>query len=239
MKTRQKLLMLLMLLQSAAFAQRVVDAIPVILSPPEGYTFRSPSVERIKVGIINLGTDTIKNHDGFSMKFKFGGVNPSPKFETFGRWVSPGDTFIYEQDIKVNWVGNVDSSPMCAEVTIFNWNRGQSDSLVIETGKEKENNKVCQNTNHRDSTSKVGILGEELTNQIIFPNPVNGNFIHFKREVSSVKVLDFLGKEVINYREELGLGLNKIEIANLPNGVYFVMYQMGVKSYTSKIIVNR
>jgi uncharacterized repeat protein (TIGR03803 family) len=85
--------------------------------------------------------------------------------------------------------------------------------------------------------SLCGALGgiiEEKTNHeqiIVYPNPANNKIIIQANQITDVKLLDLLGKQITNTKA------NDVDVSNLINGIYFVQVQTNNSNYIQKIIV--
>lgn len=65
----------------------------------------------------------------------------------------------------------------------------------------------------------------------IYPNPATNKINVTANDISSLKVFDVIGKEVISTK------VNDVDVSNLPNGVYFIQVQTNQSTTTQKIIV--
>ena len=96
-----------------------------------------------------------------------------------------------------------------------------------------ENPDDCYNRNYASS-----IADQENENFMVYPNPISQSFsIGFtdqQESVKQVRIMDVLGKEVMNVENPSS---NTLSIANLPAGMYVVrvLCQSG-KGYSSKLV---
>lgn len=82
----------------------------------------------------------------------------------------------------------------------------------------------------------------DVSNFIIYPNPssniLNYNFFNESSSIVSVSLIDVNGKSVFSSKKyfQKGLQKDKINISNLPKGIYIVKLQSSTKEMKSKII---
>ncbi|MEY3842671.1 MAG: hypothetical protein RIR80_242, partial [Bacteroidota bacterium] len=82
-----------------------------------------------------------------------------------------------------------------------------------------------------------GINEMEKAKMQIYPNPNDGNFSIYlpaQKEIENLKVFDLLGNLIF----EDFTGKHKINLTNLPKGVYALKVKSGNEMYHKKIIIN-
>ena len=82
-----------------------------------------------------------------------------------------------------------------------------------------------------------GINEMEKAKVQIYPNPNDGNFSIYlpaQKEIENLKVFDLLGNLIF----EDFTGEHKINLTNLPKGVYALKVKSGNEMYHKKIIIN-
>lgn len=91
---------------------------------------------------------------------------------------------------------------------------------------EKLNAVMCSTT----STDEINKSKEII---LIFPNPANTeiNIVLPSNDSTKIEISNAMGQLIINDQNK-----SKIDISNLPNGLYFISVKQGQRSYTQKLI---
>lgn len=95
-------------------------------------------------------------------------------------------------------------------------------------------------TANYNSTLTTGINEAFVKENLqIFPNPTDGIFTINSDfdETITLQILDVLGKQVLK-TYNLNKGTNQINASELSKGVYLMKFQIGVNTYTERLIVN-
>ncbi|MCK9481512.1 MAG: T9SS type A sorting domain-containing protein [Bacteroidia bacterium] len=78
-----------------------------------------------------------------------------------------------------------------------------------------------------------GVAIVSKSNLLVYPNPVSSELFLDVEGIAQIQILDLQGKTIIN--KELN-HTNKIDVSNLPNGLYIIKVIMNNDVYTSKIL---
>jgi hypothetical protein len=77
----------------------------------------------------------------------------------------------------------------------------------------------------------------------IIPNPVVGNSAQVriattKSTEGTISVMDVAGKKMLEKKVKLNVGINNIElnVSNFAAGIYFIIYNDGLKKQTIKMV---
>lgn len=76
----------------------------------------------------------------------------------------------------------------------------------------------------------------------VFPNPSAGTFsiqVPQKDEMLTYAVVDITGKTVLSGKQSAANGIISVSAENLNNGVYYVRVQLGNKSQTEKLVIQK
>ncbi|MFT4521411.1 MAG: hypothetical protein ACI8ZN_000342 [Bacteroidia bacterium] len=223
-----------------AFAQgRACDATCAILSPIPTEVIQSPTVYDCQVALINLGPDTIKPGDEYSIGVEFGAMVYFPSFGKFTETILPGDSVFRTKTLNVNLVGNVVEAKFCAEVLFW---RGGYDSLKLETPQGRKNNKVCIEVEHRDQNYGLSSNKPPLDVYVlIYPNPASKLVqINSDLEIKSVELFNALGQKV-NVPTMFNQDAQRFDlvVASLPKGLYYVHVELASGIVRKPIVVSR
>jgi hypothetical protein len=152
---------------------------------------------------------------------------------TAGTVVPDGTYNIY---VEMGWGSNKTADHA---VTSFTFTKGTASQHLTPTGTTNYTNVVI------DWKSLATLIGttENFDNECSFPNPSTGKVnINFNRELqgSSIKVINSRGETVTSERNiQIPVGTKVIDLANKPNGLYFITIQSAELKYTYKVLINR
>jgi surface antigen len=75
---------------------------------------------------------------------------------------------------------------------------------------------------------------------VVYPNPSNGIFnLEFKNEVTSIMVIDILGKTVLEEKNEASTVSKSIDLSSFQNGVYIIRVSNGTESSEYKVFLEK
>ncbi|MFT4523657.1 MAG: hypothetical protein ACI8ZN_002612 [Bacteroidia bacterium] len=193
-----------------------------ILTPVEGYTFRSPGLDSSIIVIRNLGPDTIIQVDNFAVTFSFAGFVYITKSGTFGKTLIPGDSLIYTGALKMIGTNPVDSIELCVKKIIaYSHPNFNGRKLIIEKegGETFGNNSTCIIVNHA-MFSGVTPLETDTEGFVIYPNPA---FTEIKLsgtvQPKSYRILTVDGKTI---KSSTTSNLKHISVVDLLAGYYLL-----------------
>ena len=76
----------------------------------------------------------------------------------------------------------------------------------------------------------------EKKDNLLYPNPSNGNFTLELKEKSNINIYNILGQNVM--RLDKASGMQQIDLSNSPKGLYFIQIQSGNKLEVKKLVIN-
>lgn len=234
MRTLITVLSIFCLCTYAAAQGRAIDLASKIVDPQEGDSFVSPTKKIVSVYLYNLGPDTIIPKDEYSVKFIFSAFHIFPQFKKFNTTLYPGDSFLYQRELDINYSGDVEQMKFCTEA--FSFSNGR-DSIKRETGDARINNKHCITTKHIDS-SMTSSIGENATHVVtIWPNPASDYLtIESSDVIEYVKVFSSTGAHLISLSN--GPSQHVIfDTQSFLSGVYFFAIKTSKGSYMEKVII--
>ncbi|MFT5725451.1 MAG: hypothetical protein ACI9JN_002576 [Bacteroidia bacterium] len=227
-------LILISLVSIDIFGQgRDIDIGIKITDPQDGDYFVSPSKRLITVYLYNYGPDTIIPKDEFYVEFIFSAFHIFPKFLSFDKTVIPGDSFMYQRELDINYSGDVESMKFCAEA--FAYSKGR-DSIRSETGFHLNNNKNCVQTKHIDSSSFLDVI--DINDLVIssFPNPVEKQLsIHANQLIANISVFNLKG-QLLYVKKHVNTLDYTFNMSNFTTGIYFLSVETEAGMFTQKII---
>jgi hypothetical protein len=159
-------ILLFTLCAGSIFGQRKIDFTIRVLEPKAYDTLVSPRDYSGKYAVINLGPDTIRYNDGYTLKIAFGNMVFPPLTGNFGRAVPPGDSIIAKNNLPCRFDATNYRTEICAEIYRIFW-VNKKDSIIKETSEMKKNNETCIPMVHISylSTSQMATVGS------VYPNP--------------------------------------------------------------------
>ncbi|MCB9246701.1 MAG: hypothetical protein H6606_09760 [Flavobacteriales bacterium] len=217
---RTLIILATILIELPSYAQRIVDAEAIILSPPAGSVYYSQKEYTFRVGVINNGPDRLYPTDSYQIRLFYGGIITFPEWGKLADTIAVGDTFLYSRNLKLNFVGNGEAQ-VCAEVLLYS-SLGISDSLVLETEQSWKNNKFCHSGLLYDSllTAKTEII-PNTRNSLPHPNPTVG-YVFIPRQADYILLIDCIG-QVHSVRCGLNEYKSYFDISSFPSGIYFLL----------------
>lgn len=124
-------------------------------------------------------------------------------------------------------------------VTSFTFTKGAVSQHLTPTGTTNYSNVVID---WKPLATLIGTI-ENFDNECSFPNPSTGKVnIDFTRELqdASVKVINSKGESIYSERNiQIPVGTKVIDLANKPNGLYFITIQTAELKSTYKVLINR
>mgnify|MGYP001575956054 CR=1 FL=1 len=209
------------LLMQNVFGQgRMCDISANIFSHSNGHKFISRSKEVVKVSLINLGPDSLRTGDNYSVKFVFGGGNIFPKFKKVNRLVVPGDSIIFIDTLDINYVGDIDSFDFCTDVLVYN---GGRDSIKLEVADGLLNNRYCITAAHKRVTTSTSRT-MNYDSLFVYPNPVKDNLVQFVHleHYSRLELYNSSAQLVKKLRVLPGVEEISWDVKDLRPGLYFL-----------------
>ncbi|MEI6313217.1 MAG: T9SS type A sorting domain-containing protein, partial [Bacteroidota bacterium] len=106
----------------------------------------------------------------------------------------------------------------------------------VDNNGKKEESKIVSSIIHGNTSIIIGEL---------YPNPTSSNasvdITVFQNTSVRIKMIDAIGKQVINTTSELVTGTNKINLnmSHLSEGVYIVSIQVGEDTIQKRIIITK
>ncbi len=90
--------------------------------------------------------------------------------------------------------------------------------------------------NFENAYARAIIEANAVSTPKIYPNPT-ADVIHFTRHVDEIYLVNVCGS-ILLHKEKTTSGLNRVNISNIVEGIYFLNLKMNKKNYTFKIIKN-
>jgi hypothetical protein len=154
--------------------------------------------------------------------------------------ISPGPTVTAVSSNSIVCVGN--SATLTASgATTYSWSTGQTTSAIVITPTSSGTYTVLGTASGCQNTAGVFInvslctgISENFSSASfdIYPNPSSGKFvISSDKKITDVSVYNLLGELVVKANDN-----SSIDIADKPNGVYFVKLNINGRSTTKKIV---
>jgi hypothetical protein len=213
---------------------RSIDIASKIIDPTEGDSFVSPTKKTVSVYLYNLGPDTILPKDEYSVKFIFSAFHIFPQFHQFNTTIYPGDSFLYQQVLDINYSGDVESMKFCTEAFTFSNGR---DSIKRETGDARLNNKHCVTTKHIDSTKTSNVAHMNRSKFKIYPIPASAYLsVESSDIIESVWLFSTSGA-LIHSSQNINSLITGIDINDYKSGVYYLALKTINGTNREKIII--
>jgi hypothetical protein len=215
---------------------RKIDVEVKITHPSSTHTFISPSNDSLQILISNQGPDTLIPTDRFSIQLEFGGDIPAPDYVPINRILFPGDTFHFTKHFRVNYVGDVDSFPLC--IVAFSWSTQALNLIQSERNISFDDNKYCIYPNHKDSTH----LGDQnvTRNPInIYPNPADDYLILScppSIQIHSITWFSGRGQQLLELTPATK-SINLLNVSELARGTYLICIETNRMVFWERVIV--
>lgn len=196
------------------FCQRNIDFTTRVLEPKARDTFVSPGQYYGKYSIINLGPDTVRYNDGYTLMIVFGNVIFPPVYGNFGRAVPPGDSVIVKSSLPTRFDATNYRTEICSEIYKIFW-VNKKDSIVAESFEKRKNNRTCIPMVHISylNTAKIP------TDKMLYPNPTKDNLYGKMIQPGySITIYNSQGKRV----HSATMHNQELSLQKLPAGGYWV-----------------
>ncbi|MBN4051383.1 T9SS type A sorting domain-containing protein [bacterium AH-315-M05] len=149
-------------------------------------------------------------------------------------------------------------SDSSANAISYSWNYGDGNTDSVQnpthTYVTSGTYNICLTVNNDCGTDSVckalnvtttGIRDINLQNKVkIYPNPVSNrliiNYKNVEQQITEIKIYNMMGKiiyKIPQYLISVKSGLNTVNMANLPLGVYYVKLNTTKEAFTKKIIL--
>ncbi len=132
--------------------------------------------------------------------------------------------------VTYNWTGATTGSGSTATV-----NPNGAQTMVFNVSGTDANGCVSSGTTTIKVNACTGLNEQEQAIFSVYPNPSSGNIILSTEKAMNVTLTDVSGKIVAEF--QLQTGVNKINIAHLANGVYFINGTNGSEQIREKLIL--
>ena len=208
------ILLSLTFISGQVFCQRNIDFTTRVLEPKARDTFVSPGQYYGKYSIINLGPDSVRYNDGYTLAIIFGNVVFPPVSGNFGRSVAPGDSIIVKSSLPTRFDATNYRTEICSEIYKIYW-VNKKDSIVAESFEKRKNNRTCVPMVHISylSTSQMATEGA------VYPNPatdvIRGKLI---QPGNSASIYNLQGKMI---KKGL-LETQELSLKELPSATYLL-----------------
>ncbi|MFT5513371.1 MAG: hypothetical protein ACI8SE_001778 [Bacteroidia bacterium] len=213
---------------------RSIDIASKIVDPMEGDSFVSPTKKTVSVYLYNLGPDTIIPKDEYSVKFIFSAFHIFPQFHQFITTLFPGDSFLYQQELNINYSGDVESMKFCTEAFAFSSGR---DSIKREIGDARLNNKHCVKTRHIDSTMTSNVVYMNRSKFKIYPIPASAYLsVESSDILESVRLFSTSGA-LIHSIQNIHSLTAEIDINDYDSGIYYLSLKTINGTNLEKVII--
>ena len=220
--------LLITLCVGTAFGQRQIDLTTRVLEPKAYDTLVSPADYSGKYAVINLGPDTIRYNDGYTLKIAFGNMVFPPLSGNFGRDVPPGDSIIAKNNLPCRFDATNYRTEICAEIYRIYW-VNKKDSIIKETSEMRKNNETCIPMVH---ISYLNTASPKNTMRF-YPNPATDKLMgDYIQTGNTVCLYDMQGKKICSSR----LQTDAFDLQAIATGMYWleVTTVSGVK-HTARI----
>jgi hypothetical protein len=241
------LLMGMLVMVSAAFAQRTIRLNFNVVSPPENYTINVGDAFSQEVVITNLGPDDIKPTD--SLLYRDVTSDPNNTniyFVLTGFTKGVNDTIMITKGLTLNTANQNGPTNYC----VYGLMQNATDSIVIDSVYADCNQVIIAGVNDGGGGVSVMEFTSTTTNSsavnLVFPNPVKDNVtfaisLAYNQNVS-VKIFDLAGRLVIaEERVKMNKGDNQIQLNTntLAPGLYLYQVTMGQETVSGKLNVSK
>ncbi len=235
--------LVMLVMASAAFAQRTIQLSFELVSPPENYTINVGDNFTQQFIVKNLGPDAITPADSLLFRDVQSDPNNTNLF-----WVLSGftkavnDTIIVTKGLVLNSANQNGPSNYC----VYGFFQNAADSIVIDSVYSDCNQVVIAGAGGGGSWGVEFVESNDVVSklQTVYPNPARTEATFVVRtvryEAVSINIVDIAGRVVISEdKGNLTKGEHRISVptADLAPGVYLYKVTMGDRTATGKLNV--